>query len=80
MDNFYAYKGYKSKADLGDYLREYSNIIFTNGDNDPWRTGGVTSYPGTLDLPYFNIQGAAHHQDLILPLETDNESITWVRE
>lgn len=48
----------------------YSNIIFSNGNLDPWMAGGVTEFIG-LKLPYYIIQGGAHHLDLRLPNEVD---------
>jgi len=48
----------------------YSNIIFSNGNLDPWIAGGVTEFIG-LKLPYYIIQGGAHHLDLRLPNDVD---------
>jgi lysosomal Pro-X carboxypeptidase len=46
--------------------RQYSNIIFSNGDLDPWYAGGVTKYVGP-NVPVYIIEGGAHHLDLRLP-------------
>ena len=60
-------------------FKDYSNIIFTNGNLDPWRAGGVTEYVG-LNLPTWTIQGGAHHLDLRLPNKDDGDDVRWVRE
>jgi hypothetical protein len=52
-----------------DY-QPYSNIIFSNGELDPWAAGGVT-LTVNKDLPAINISKAAHHLDLRLPNEVD---------
>jgi lysosomal Pro-X carboxypeptidase len=44
--------------------------VFSNGNLDPWKAGGVTEYIN-LKLPYYIIQGGAHHLDLRLPNEAD---------
>jgi len=57
----------------------YSNIIFSNGNLDPWKAGGVTEYIG-LKNPYYIIQGGAHHLDLRLPNKLhDPMDVTRVR-
>lgn len=47
----------------GDHIKTASNIIFSNGDRDPWSAGGVLE---TLNptLPAIKIPGACHHEDL----------------
>jgi hypothetical protein len=40
-------------------FKYYSNIIFSNGDLDPWYYAGITKYLH-LKMPFFNIKGAAH--------------------
>lgn len=61
-----------------DYT-QYSNIIFSNGELDPWKAGGVTSYV-SLDLPVYVIRGGAHHLDLRRPVLADNSTnVKWVR-
>jgi lysosomal Pro-X carboxypeptidase len=57
-----------------------SNIIFSNGELDPWRAGGVYEWVN-LDLPFYIIRGGAHHLDLRLPNEVDKGTdVEFVRE
>jgi len=71
-----AFGGYNVSRDFAGY----SNIIFSNGVLDPWMAGGVTEFVNT-DLPYFVIEGGAHHLDLRLPNELDKGTmVEWVRE
>ena len=69
-------------------FKYYSNIIFSNGDLDPWKAGGVTVQVND-DLPIINIPGAAHHLDLRLPNEVDvgtpveaarNKETEWIHK
>jgi hypothetical protein len=63
---------------VGRDFKDYSNIIFSNGELDPRMAGGVTEYI-TLKLPYYLIKGAAHYQDLRLPNAADSEDLIRVR-
>jgi hypothetical protein len=61
-----------------DY-QAYSNIVFSNGELDPWRAGGVQDVIN-LQLPQYVIKGGAHHLDLRLPNPADNSTnVEWVR-
>lgn len=63
-----------------EQYRVYSNIIFSNGNLDPWKAGGVTSFV-SIDLPVYIIKGGAHHLDLRTPDDqTDPEDLKWVRQ
>jgi hypothetical protein len=60
-------------------LQFYSNIIFSNGELDPWMAGGVTDFVNN-QLPSFVIKGGAHHLDLRLPNDVDKGTdVEWVR-
>lgn len=65
-----------------DYQKEFkkmSNIIFSNGDLDPWKAGGVTEWVN-IDTPVFIIKGGAHHLDLRTPTKADvGKDVAWVR-
>ena len=60
-------------------FNSYSNIIFSNGELDPWRAGGVTEFIN-LNLPVYIITGGAHHLDLKLPNVVDvGTDVEYVR-
>lgn len=49
----------------GKNITAASNIIFSNGERDPWRGGGVLDLDDSSpSLVTIYIQGAAHHEDL----------------
>jgi len=56
-----------------------SNIIFSNGDLDPWRAGGVVNDIGNAEIIVRMIKGGAHHLDLREPNEADPEDVTNAR-
>lgn len=57
-----------------------SNIVFTNGDLDPWRAGGLlNSVPGNDDIVVRVLEGGAHHLELRLPNAADPEDVNEVR-
>jgi dipeptidyl-peptidase-2 len=46
----------------------YENIIFTNGDLDPWRAGGLLHpIPGNDEIEVRVLKGSAHHLELREP-------------
>lgn len=58
-----------------------SNIIFTNGDYDPWGGGGILQSPAPeRDLLSFNISQGAHHLDLFFSNPADPPELTAVRQ
>ena len=62
-----------------DFLHA-SNIVFTNGDLDPWRAGGLLhDIPGNTDVTVRVLEGGAHHLELRLPNAADPADVNEVR-
>jgi lysosomal Pro-X carboxypeptidase len=59
-------------------LRAASNIVFTNGELDPWRGGGVTVNVSSTVRSYV-IPGVGHHVDLFFSHAADTEPLRAVR-
>ena len=52
-----------------DFLHA-SNIVFTNGNLDPWRAGGLLhDLPKNKDVTVLVLKGGAHHLELRLPVD-----------
>jgi lysosomal Pro-X carboxypeptidase len=59
---------------------QMTNIIFSNGIYDPWRSGGVTTFVN-LNTPIYIIKNGAHHLDLREPAPAEaGTDVEWVRE
>lgn len=56
-----------------------TNIVFSNGQFDPWRSGGVTSSKNKSGVLAVTIAEGAHHLDLMFSNPADPESVTAVR-
>ncbi|XP_051535604.1 lysosomal Pro-X carboxypeptidase isoform X3 [Myxocyprinus asiaticus] len=62
----------------GRNISAHSNIIFSNGDRDPWVSGGVTKSLSE-SLVAIMIDGGAHHLDLRFNNEYDPHSVIKAR-
>ncbi|KAG7667890.1 hypothetical protein Ndes2526B_g01702 [Nannochloris sp. 'desiccata'] len=71
---------YKATIEWGGRrLEAASNIVFSNGGRDPWRSGGVLkSLSDTLVA--VNIPEGAHHLDLMFSNKDDPESVIEARK
>lgn len=59
----------------GSMLRFASNIIFSNGEKDPWRTGAPQGNQLGPDVVLMEIPDAAHHEDLRFTVREDPPSV-----
>jgi lysosomal Pro-X carboxypeptidase len=58
-----------------------SNILFSNGQLDPWRGGGVTyNVSFDRDVTAWIVQDAGHHMDLMFSNPLDMPSVLFVRQ
>ena len=62
----------------GEKIKTATNIIFSNGERDPWMAGGVlkTYNPS---LPSIIIPNACHHEDLRFAGKDDPQELKDVR-
>lgn len=56
-----------------------SNIIFSNGELDPWQAGGVVENVSDQTIALY-IENSAHHLDLRLPNDADPQTVTDARQ
>lgn len=59
-------------------IKSASNIVFSNGDLDPWHRGGVTQAPNP-SVGVIMIKGGAHHLDLRGKNKDDPASVIQAR-
>jgi lysosomal Pro-X carboxypeptidase len=60
-------------------MRGYSNIIFSNGALDPWRSGAILTNVSDTVISII-IEDSAHHLDLRAPNSKDPASVTAARQ
>ncbi|XP_053400662.1 lysosomal Pro-X carboxypeptidase-like [Mercenaria mercenaria] len=63
----------------GKHLETASNIIFSNGDLDPWSAGGVTTSTSSTIVPLL-IEDGAHHLDLRASNPLDPPTVVNARQ
>jgi hypothetical protein len=74
--------GVPQKSDTvygGERMQYYaSNIVFTNGDLDPWSPAGVKLVDGKdRSLVSLTIDQGGHHLDLFWPTDDDPDSVRY---
>eukprot|EP00945_MAST-04E_sp_MAST-4E-sp1_P007606 g7606.t1 len=64
-----------------DIVKHTTNMIFSDGDKDPWSVGGVPFNATNYDSSVFhiNIEDSAHHQDLRFSDKLDSPSLQRAR-
>lgn len=67
--------GYRPEKDF----MKTSNIIFSNGELDPWHAGGVLTDVSEATTTIW-IEDSAHHLDLRLPNEADPDTVKAARQ
>ena len=64
-------------------VKSTHNIIFSDGEKDPWRVGGVPSNAidiGDGSVVHILIEGGAHHQDLRYTSSEDPATVTAAKK
>jgi hypothetical protein len=62
----------------GEHMQYASNIVFTNGDLDPWSPAGVKLVDGEdRSLVSLTIDQGGHHLDLFWPTGNDPDSVRY---
>jgi lysosomal Pro-X carboxypeptidase len=67
----------------GSYERQVAamhNVVFTNGELDPWSYGGVARNSTSMSQPSYWMRGAAHHLDLRAPSPQDPSDVVAARQ
>ena len=68
------------RLQYGDHdISEHSNIVFSNGDMDPWAGGGVRNNISD-SMVAINIEHGAHNYDLLFSHKEDLPSVREARE
>ena len=66
-------------GDGAQLVRALRNVVFSDGEKDPWRVGGVPDNASAISpdgsVVHILIDGAAHHQDLRATDPRDPESV-----
>lgn len=77
-DFFWALDTFGGRNPQKDFMHT-SNIVFTNGDLDPWRAGGINYKINNDKIKVYLMEGAAHHLELREPNEADPKDVNTAR-
>ena len=73
----------RSFGDGSQLAASLRNVVFTDGDKDPWRVGGVPGDARALSrdgsVVHVLIADAAHHQDLLASDPADSPGVVAAR-
>ena len=73
----------RSFGDGSQLAASLRNVVFTDGDKDPWRVGGVPGNARALSrdgsVVHVLIADAAHHQDLFASDPADSPGVVAAR-
>jgi hypothetical protein len=67
-------------SDIAKQLKYASNIVFSNGEIDPWSVGGIKTDLGNPNLTTIQIADSAHHLDMRAPTNQDPASVVAARK
>jgi len=79
-DTYYVVRNFGQNT--SQWAEKYSNILFTNGEYDPWITGGVKDIPGgeSQDLLVRVLPANGHHADLMFAQKEDTKETIELRD
>jgi hypothetical protein len=69
----------ESFGDAAGFARSAGNIVFSNGDRDPWSGGGVLE-DINASIVYNPVVGGAHHYDLRATNPADTPGVLTARQ
>jgi lysosomal Pro-X carboxypeptidase len=80
ITNSYYGGGFTTTSGMLPISTKGSNIIFTNGEYDPWRSAGVIMNDEDSDIISLFVAQGAHHLDLMFATPTDPDGLQEIRE
>ncbi|CAD8104352.1 unnamed protein product [Paramecium primaurelia] len=69
----------KGNAYFGGFDLSIDNIIFTNGDEDPWKWVSIIEQQGNMNVYHINCTDAGHCVELYTPTDQDCDQLKQAR-